>query len=81
MPELGGPGLDYVDPYDVPALAAAVRRLVNDPARLRALGEAAAERARLSSWEKAGAATWAAIIALADEASNSERPAAMTVPA
>ena len=81
MPELGGPGLDYVDPYDVPALAAAVRRLVNDPARLRALGEAAAERSRLYSWEKAGAATWAAIIALADEASNSERPAAMTVPA
>lgn len=79
MPELGGPGLDYVDPYEVPALAAAVRRLVADPARLHELGVAAAERSRLYSWEKAGAATWAAIIALADEASNSARPAARTV--
>lgn len=81
MPELGGDGADYVDPYDVPALAASVRALVNDPGRLKALGERATERSHLYSWEKTGAATWGAILALADEASNSPSPAARTVAA
>lgn len=81
MPELGGPDLEYVDPYDVPALAAAVTRLVGDPARLRELGEQAAARSQRYSWEKAGGATWAAILALADEASNSDPAAAKAVPA
>jgi glycosyltransferase involved in cell wall biosynthesis len=83
MPEIGGPALDYVDPYDVPALAASIRRLVDDPGRRRALGEAAALRSRDYSWEKAGAATWRAILGLAGakpDSSNSDLPAARTGP-
>lgn len=75
MPELGGPGLDYVDPYDVPALAAAIARLVGDPDRRRALGEAAALKSHDYCWEKAGAATWRAILALAGAAPRSSNSA------
>jgi glycosyltransferase involved in cell wall biosynthesis len=44
MPELGGPDLDYVDPYDPAAIADALERLLGDPERLQA--SAAAARAR-----------------------------------
>jgi glycosyltransferase involved in cell wall biosynthesis len=64
MPELGGPELAYVDPYDVPAIAAAIARAIDDPASAEALGRSAAERAKRFSWEKAGSATWLAILGL-----------------
>lgn len=81
MPELGGPDLDYVDPYDVPAVAAAIARLIADGERRRQLGEAAALKSLDFSWEKAGEATWRAIIGLAEAkpaSSNSRDAAART---
>ena len=66
MPEFGGPELEYVDPYDVPAIAAALSRLIDDPDLLKRLGEAAERRSRRFSWDKAGSATWQAILSLAD---------------
>lgn len=66
MPELGGPDLAYVDPYDVPAIAGAIERLIDDEAERMRLGEAAARRALMFSWERCGAATWQAIQATLD---------------
>lgn len=65
IPELGGPRLAYVDPYDVPALAAALARSIDDRAFAESLSQAAAERVRTFSWEKAGNGTWRPILALA----------------
>jgi glycosyltransferase involved in cell wall biosynthesis len=73
MPELGGPDLAYVDPYDVPALAAGIERLLDDSAARQRLGEAAARRAQMFSWEQCGAATWQAIQAALDQ--GAPRPA------
>jgi len=64
MPEFGGPGIDYVDPYDVPALAAGIKRLLDDPERRRLNAAAAGARAPLYSWAKAGLSTWSAILGL-----------------
>lgn len=67
MPELGGPELTYVDPYDVPAIAAALGRLLDNAGARERLGEAAARRARQFSWEQCGAATWQAVQAALEE--------------
>jgi glycosyltransferase involved in cell wall biosynthesis len=64
IPELGGPRFAYVDPYDVPALAAALIRSIDNPGFAEALSHSA-ERARMFTWEKAGKATWRPILALA----------------
>lgn len=73
MPELGGPEMAYVDPYDVPAIAEAVGRLLDDPAEQRRLGEAAARRAPMFNWEQCGIATWQVIQAALDQ--GAPRPA------
>jgi len=73
MPELGGPDLDYVDPYDVPAVASGIARLLADPAHRNRVGEAARARARLYSWEQAGQMTWEAILRCAGGASSGDR--------
>lgn len=62
MPELGGPGLVYVDPYDPAATARAIAGLLDDPERSAAVGHAAAEGSKLYTWERAGKRTWSAII-------------------
>ncbi len=69
MPELGGPGLVYVDPYDVPAVAEAIAGLLDDPARRAALAAAGAERGQLYDWQSAGKRTWQAILACAQRGS------------
>jgi len=73
MPELGGPDLAYVDPYDVPAIAGAIERLIDDEAERQRLGEAAALRARMFSWDQCGAATWKTIQTALDQ--GAPRPA------
>ena len=66
MPELGGPDLVYADPYDVPALAAAMTRILGARSVAEELGQRAADRAKQFTWEKTGLATWPAILALSD---------------
>jgi glycosyltransferase involved in cell wall biosynthesis len=65
MPEFGGADLGYVDPYDVPALAAALGRLLDDPALRARLAEAARARSQAYCWDRSGARTWQAIRAAA----------------
>jgi glycosyltransferase involved in cell wall biosynthesis len=74
MPELGGPELAYVDPYDVPAIAEAIGRLLDDPAAGHQLGEAAARRALMFGWEQCGVATWQAIQAALDQGAPRSAP-------
>ena len=73
MPELGGPGLDYVDPADVEALAAGIARLLDDPARRDRVAEAARARAQLYTWARAGEMTWDAILRCAGDAPDRDR--------
>lgn len=64
MPELGGPHLEYVDPYDVAAVAAALARLLDDDERRDRLASAARHRSERYSWDDAGRRTWQAILAV-----------------
>jgi len=59
VPEVVAPGTGLlVPPADPPALAAAIRSLLEDPARARALGEAGAARMRaLFDWRVTAAGT------------------------
>lgn len=66
MPELGGPGLDYVDPYNVEAVAAGIERLLADPERRERNAAAALARSANFTWARAGAETWAAILGCAE---------------
>lgn len=64
MPELGGPDLDYVDPYDVPAVAAALARLLDDPERRAWVADLAYRQSERYTWDDAGRRTWDAILAV-----------------
>ena len=57
LPEVGGDAAAYFDGGDPVALAAAIRRIADDPAEHRRLGEAGRARAAEFTWEKAAAAT------------------------
>ncbi|MEA3030186.1 MAG: hypothetical protein QOG13_1511 [Sphingomonadales bacterium] len=61
MPELGGPDLLYVDPYDVPAVAGALRHMLDDADLRHRVAIAAEQRSWLFRSDKAGVATWQAI--------------------
>jgi glycosyltransferase involved in cell wall biosynthesis len=52
LPEVGGDAVEYVTPTDTGSIAATLERLLLDPERRRALGQAARERARLFSWDR-----------------------------
>lgn len=67
MPELGGSGLDYVDPYDVGAIARELGRLLDNPQHRQAVAAAALERSRIYTWPGTGERTWEAILACATE--------------
>jgi glycosyltransferase involved in cell wall biosynthesis len=73
MPELGGPGLDYVDPYDIEAVARAIARLLDDPARSARVGAAALEHSKRYSWARAGKMTWEAILRCAGASPSADR--------
>jgi glycosyltransferase involved in cell wall biosynthesis len=61
MPELGGPELAYVDPYDVDALGKAIAGLATDAPEGARVAEAASRRSRAFDWDDCGRQTWAAI--------------------
>jgi glycosyltransferase involved in cell wall biosynthesis len=67
MPELGGPGLEYVSPYNPPAIARAIARLLDSPEHAATVAEAARERSKLYTWERAGQLTWQSILRCAEE--------------
>lgn len=67
MPELGGSELDYVDPYDEPAVADALIRLLDDPAHSAQVAAVGLKRSASFSWDEAGYRTWEAILAVTEE--------------
>jgi glycosyltransferase involved in cell wall biosynthesis len=52
LPEVGGDAVEYVDPYDVPGIAAVLRRVLGDEHRREDLALRASARAREFSWER-----------------------------
>jgi glycosyltransferase involved in cell wall biosynthesis len=69
MPELGGPDIEYVDPYDVPAVARALELMLDNTALRERVGLAAAQRSWLFRSKQGGTATWQAIRATAGRGS------------
>jgi glycosyltransferase involved in cell wall biosynthesis len=65
MPELGGPDIEYVDPYDVPAVVRALELMLDDAALRERVGAAAEQRSWLFRSERGGTTTWQAIRATA----------------
>lgn len=66
MPELGGPGLAYVDPGDARSIAAGLVSLLDDPRRAAEVARAASERSHRYSWDDTARHTWQALIACAE---------------
>ncbi len=52
LPEVAGDAALLVDPYDVQAIAAAMRRVLEDPALAEELRQKGLTRAKLFTWEK-----------------------------
>jgi glycosyltransferase involved in cell wall biosynthesis len=59
LPEVAGDAAEFFDPYDERAIAAAIRRLLDDEARRAELIERGRARARLFTWEKTARETLA----------------------
>ena len=57
LPEVGGDAVEYADPTDVTSIAAALERVLSDPARREELGRRARERAAAFSWDRFAAQT------------------------
>ncbi len=57
LPEVGGDAVEYVDPFDVSSIAAALRGLLESPARRAELGGQARRRAGEFSWERTAEST------------------------
>ncbi|HSZ14021.1 MAG TPA: glycosyltransferase family 1 protein [Solirubrobacteraceae bacterium] len=52
LPEVGGDAVEYVDPYDVPGIAAGLRAVLDDDAHRADLSARARTRAGEFSWER-----------------------------
>jgi glycosyltransferase involved in cell wall biosynthesis len=57
LPEVGGDAACYVDPDDIDAMAAAIRRVAGDAALRASLREKGLRQARRFSWDAAARAT------------------------
>ena len=57
LPEVAGDAAELFDPLDTESMAAALRRLLTDPARAAELVERGRRRAELFSWERAAEGT------------------------
>ena len=58
LPEVLGAAAEWVDGYEVEAWAAAVRGVLNDPARAARLRAAGFEQAKKFTWEETARQTW-----------------------
>jgi glycosyltransferase involved in cell wall biosynthesis len=76
-PDLAGEAGIFVDPYDVPGMAAAITRLWNDPVLRREKRALALERSRLFSWRKCAEAT----LAVLERVGAERRPTPALAPA
>ena len=65
LPEVGGDAVEYADPLDPAAIAAALERLLSDPGRREALGAAARGRAASFTWARTADETVALLEAAA----------------
>jgi glycosyltransferase involved in cell wall biosynthesis len=65
LPEVAGDAAEYVNPRSTVDLAAALRRLLDDPARRASLGAAGRERAARFQWSRCAEATWRLLESLA----------------
>jgi alpha-1,3-rhamnosyl/mannosyltransferase len=65
LPEVGGDAVAYVNPLDTSEIAAALERVLSDPAERRRLSDAGRERARRFSWEETARRTYESVAALA----------------
>ncbi len=54
LPEVGGEAVEYVDPFSIESIRAALERVLGDPALRADLSSRAAARARGFSWERFG---------------------------
>ena len=61
LPEVGGDAVEYVDPTDTTAIAAALESLLRDPARREQLSERARSRAQQFTWDRTAALTLEAL--------------------
>jgi alpha-1,3-rhamnosyl/mannosyltransferase len=52
LPEVGGDAVEYADPRDPRSIAAALRRVLDDPGRRQELSERAVARARTFTWDR-----------------------------
>jgi glycosyltransferase involved in cell wall biosynthesis len=59
MPEVAGDAALLVDPNQVEEIAAAMRRVADDPALARELGDRGKRRAAQFTWERCARDTWA----------------------
>jgi len=66
MPEVLGDTGVYFNPEDPASLRAALRSLLRDPVRRRALAEAAHARALTYTWSRTAAATWGFVHSVAE---------------
>lgn len=65
LPEVAGEAAEYVNPRSTVDLAAALRRLLDDPARRAQLGAAGQARAARFRWSRCAEATWRLLESLA----------------
>lgn len=73
MPEFGGPGIEYFSPFDPDDIAAALLRVLNDPAHAAAVAAAALAESGRFDWADTAKRTWAA---LAQVVAGARQPAA-----
>ena len=67
MTELGGPELEYVDPYDVAGVANGIARLLDDVGLRERVGRAAEQRSWHFRAHRSGNGTWKAVLGAAQQ--------------
>ncbi|HEY5712155.1 MAG TPA: glycosyltransferase [Allosphingosinicella sp.] len=69
MKELGGPGLEYVNPYDIAAVARGIARMLDDCELRQQVALAAEERSWFFRSDRSGVETWRVVLAVAERQS------------